>query len=411
MKEKIVLAYSGGLDTTVIIPWLRENYGGDCEIIACCVNVGQCSEHDDATLNQKAIETGANKCVIIDAEEEFITDYIFPMIKSGAVYEGKYLLGTSVARPLIAKKLVDVALSEDATAICHGATGKGNDQIRFELTIKAFAPKIKIIAPWRIWDIKSRDDAMEFLRVRGLKVPMKKEESYSRDQNSWHLSHEGLELESPEVEPNYKTILQLGVSPEDAPDSPEYVELCFEKGVPVKLNGETLPPVKLLRELNQIGGRNGVGIADIVENRVVGMKSRGIYETPGGTILYAAHKELEHLCLDRKTMDFKEVAAQKMAEIIYIGEWFTPLREALSAFADVTQATVTGTVKLKLYKGNVIPAGSKSRYSLYSESLASFTTGDLYDHKDAEGFINLLGLPMTVRALMEMDSREKGGQS
>jgi len=403
--ERIVLAYSGGLDTTVIIPWLRENYG-DCEIIAVCVNVGQCGDDDDV-LKERAIETGANKVVIIDAQEEFISEYLFSMLKCHAVYESRYLLGTSVARPLIAKKLIDVALAENATAICHGATGKGNDQIRFELTFKTFVPNLKIIAPWRIWDIKSRDDAMEFLKKRGLTVPMKKEQSYSRDQNSWHLSHEGLELESPEIEPDYNTILQLSVSPENAPDKAEYVELSFEKGVPVKLNGEKLPPIELLNQLNIIGGRNGIGIVDIVENRVVGMKSRGIYETPGGTILYAAHQQLEQLCLDRKTMDFKDTVAQKMAEIIYIGEWYTPLRRALSAFVDITQETVTGTVKLKLYKGNIIPAGSSSPYSLYSENLASFTTGDLYDHKDAEGFINLLGLPMQVRALMKLNLEEK----
>ena len=402
---KIVLAYSGGLDTTVIIPWLREQYS-DCEIIACSVNVGH-GGYDDDELKAKALTTGADKFVSINAEEEFITDYIFPMLKSRAVYEGKYLLGTSIARPLIAKKLVDVALAENATAICHGATGKGNDQIRFELTIKAFAPKVKIIAPWRIWDIHSRDDAMEFLRKRELEVPMTKEQSYSRDRNLWHLSHEGLELESPETEPDYNSILQISVSPQDAPDTPEYVQIYFEKGIPVKLNNETLPPVQLMRELNKIGGRNGVGIIDIVENRVVGMKSRGIYETPGGTVLYAAHRELEHLCLDRKMLEFKDVVATKMAELIYIGEWFTPLREALSAFTDSTQTTVTGSVKLKLYKGNVIPAGSKSPYSLYSESLASFTTGDLYDHKDAEGFINLLGLPVTVRALMQEENDER----
>ena len=398
------MAYSGGLDTTVIIPWLRENYE-NCEIIAACVDCGQVGDYGE--MEEKAVKSGASKVYVVDVKEEFVTDYIYPMLKANAVYEGKYLLGTSVARPLIAKKLVDIALNEKATAICHGATGKGNDQIRFELTIKAFAPTIKIIAPWRLWDIKSREDAMDFLRKRRMEVPMKKEQSYSRDENIWHLSHEGLELESPETEPDYRHILQLSVPPEDAPDTPEYVEIYFEKGIPLKLNGKTLPPVELLAELNKIGGRNGVGIIDIVENRVVGMKSRGIYETPGGTILYAAHRELEHLCLDRKTLDFKDVAAQKMSELIYIGEWFTPLREALSAFADATQETVTGSVKLKLYKGNIVPAGSKSPYSLYSESLASFSTGDLYDHKDAEGFINLLALPLTVRALMKLNSGEQ----
>ncbi|MCL2677442.1 MAG: argininosuccinate synthase [Clostridiales bacterium] len=397
MSNKIVLAYSGGLDTTVIIPWLKENYQG-CEIIACCVNVGQCRENDG--IEEKALKTGAHKVFVIDAGEEFVTDYVYPMVKANAVYEGKYLLGTSAARPLIAKKLVDIALAEGANAICHGATGKGNDQIRFELTIKAFAPWLKIIAPWRIWDIKSRDEEMAYLQERGLEVPMKKEQSYSRDENLWHLSHEGLELEDPDAEPNYRHLLQLSVAPQDAPETPEYVEIEFEQGVPVKVNGRALPPVALLTALNEIGGRNGVGIADIVENRMVGMKSRGVYETPGGTVLYAAHKELEGLCLDRQTTAFKEAVGQKLAELIYAGEWFTPLREALSAFVDKTQETVTGSARLKLYKGNVIPAGRKSPYSLYSENLASFTTGDLYDHKDAEGFINLLGLPLTVRALM-----------
>ena len=394
---KIVLAYSGGLDTTVIIPWLKETYEG-CEIVACCVDLGQCG--DTAAMEKKALETGADKLVVIHAGEEFITDFIYPMVKSGAVYEGKYLLGTSVARPLIAKKLVDTALAEGADAICHGATGKGNDKIRFELTFKAFAPRLQIIAPWRIWDIKSRDDAMEFLRVRGLEVPMKKEQSYSRDQNLWHLSHEGLELEDPAAEPELRHLLQLSVPPEDAPDRPEYVELAFEKGIPVRLDGETLPPLRLMETLNEIGGRNGVGIADLVENRVVGMKSRGVYETPGGSILYEAHAALERLCLDRKTTAFKEIVAGKMAELIYIGEWFAPLRESLSAFVDHTQETVTGTVRLRLYKGNIMHAGSESPYSLYNEDIASFTTGDFYDHKDAQGFINLLALPLTVRALM-----------
>jgi argininosuccinate synthase len=343
---------------------------------------------------------GADKVFVLDAREEFITDFLFPMLKANAVYEGKYLLGTSAARPLIAKKLVDTALAEGASAICHGATGKGNDQIRFELTIRAFAPEMKIIAPWRIWDIKSRDEEIRFLQERGIELPMKKEQSYSRDDNLWHLSHEGLDLEDPASEPDYKNLLQLSVPPQDAPDRPEYVQLDFEKGLPVKLNGKPMPPVELLAELNKTGGRNGVGIADIVENRVVGMKSRGVYETPGGTILYAAHEILESLCLDRRTASFKDTVRLKTAELIYGGEWFSPLREALAAFVDKTQETVTGTVKLKLYKGNVIPAGSKSPYSLYNEDIASFTTGELYDHKDAEGFIKLLGLPMTVRALM-----------
>ena len=403
MKEKIVLAYSGGLDTTVIIPWLKENYK-NCEVIACCVDVGQCGE--SKTIKEKAIKTGADKIIIINAGEEFVSDYIYPMVKANVVYEGKYLLGTAAARPLIAKKLAEVALAENATAICHGATGKGNDQIRFELAFKAFAPHLKIIAPWRMWKIKSRGDAMQYLKERGIDFPVKKDQSYSRDENIWHLSHEGLELENPETEPDYRHILKLCVSPEDAPDMPEYIELDFDKGLPVKFNGKTLPPVELLDLLNKIGGRNGVGIADMVENRIVGMKSRGIYETPGGSILYFAHRELDALCLDRKTMAFKEIISQKLAELIYGGEWFTPLREALSLFTDKIQETVTGTVGLKLYKGNIIPAGSKSPYSLYSENLASFTTGDLYDHKDAEGFIKLLGLPITVRALM-LNNQEK----
>jgi len=403
MNKKIVLAYSGGLDTTVIIPWLRENYA-ECEIIACCVDVGQGCDYKE--LEEKALKIGADKVFVIDARNEFMTDYIFPMLKARAVYERKYLLGTSVARPLIAKKFVDIALSEGADAICHGATGKGNDQIRFELTIKAFAPWLKIIAPWRLWDIKSREDEMDYLKSRGLPVPMTKEQSYSRDQNLWHLSHEGLELEDPKTEPNYRHILQLTVTPEDAPDKPEYVEIDFEKGVPVKLNGDLLPPVPLIERLNQIGGRNGVGIADIVENRVVGMKSRGVYETPGGTILYAAHQELESLCIDRQTEVFKAGIALELAERIYTGEWFTPLREAMSAFVDKTQEVVTGNVRLKLYKGNIIPAGSSSPYSLHNKEISSFTTGELYDHKDAEGFINLLGLPMTVRALMKEHQKE-----
>ncbi|MCL2226716.1 MAG: argininosuccinate synthase [Oscillospiraceae bacterium] len=400
MSNKIVLAYSGGLDTTVIIPWLRENYEG-CEIIACCVDIGQCGDY--GALQEKALKIGANKVSVIDAKEEFMTDYIFPMLKANAVYEGKYLLGTSVARPLIAKKFVDLALAENADAICHGATGKGNDQIRFELTIKAFTPWIKIIAPWRIWDIKSREDAMEFLEKRGIEVPMTKENSYSRDENLWHLSHEGLELEDPAQEPNYRRLLQLSVPPEDAPDTPEYVELYFEKGIPTRLGEVAMPPVALMEALNKIGGRNGIGIADIVENRVVGMKSRGVYETPGGTILYAAHRELESLCIDRQTEVYKANVGLELAELIYTGEWFSPLREALSAFVDKTQETVTGSVKLKLYKGNVIPAGVESPYSLHNLELSSFATGDLYDHKDAEGFINLLGLPMTVRALMKKE--------
>ena len=404
MVEKLALAYSGGLDTTVIIPWLKENYP-EFEIIACCVDVGQCSDY--AEIEAKAIKTGADKVCVIDARDEFVNDFIFPMVKANAVYEGKYLLGTSAARPLIAKKLVEVALADGATAVCHGATGKGNDQIRFELTIKAFAPWLKIIAPWRIWDINSREEEMEYLAKRGLELPMSKEQSYSRDQNLWHLSHEGLELEDPANEPDYRRLLQLGVTPEDAPDTPEYVTIDFKEGVPTAVDGCALSPSALVYALNEVGGRNGIGIIDIVENRVVGMKSRGVYETPGGAIIYAAHRELENLCLDRQTTSFKATAGQKLAELIYTGEWYTPLREAISAFMDKTQEPVTGSVRLKLYKGNIVPAGSTSAYSLYNQELSSFTTGSLYDHKDAEGFINLLGLPMTVRALMKMSLEGK----
>ena len=402
MSEKIVLAYSGGLDTTAIIPWLKETYPG-CYIIACCIDLGQCGDYTE--FEKKAFKTGADEVCIIDAMGEFITDFLYPMIKANAVYEGKYLLGTSAARPLIAKKLLDVALSHSATSICHGATGKGNDQVRFELTIRSFAPRMNIIAPWRLWDIKSREDAMEYILKHGIDLPTAKEHSYSRDQNIWHLSHEGLELENPALEPEYRRLLQVSVAPEDAPDIPEYVELAFENGVPTKLNNENSDPVAMLKTLNEIGGRNGVGITDLVENRVVGMKSRGVYEAPGGSILYAAHRELENLCLDRQTSSFKTIIGQKLAELIYNGEWFTPLREALSAFIDKTQEPVTGEVRLKLYKGNIVPAGTTSPYSLYNQSISSFTTGDLYDHKDAEGFIKLFGLPVTVRALMKEQSQ------
>lgn len=403
MKEKVILAYSGGLDTTVIIPWLQENY--DYEVIAVCVDVGQGKELDG--LEERALSTGATKLYIEDTTEEFIDEYVIPTMKAGAVYENKYLLGTSMARPVIAKRLVDIALKEGATAICHGATGKGNDQVRFELTIKALAPHIRIIAPWRIWDIQSREDAIEFLEKRNIPVPMKKKDSYSRDRNLWHLSHEGLELESPANEPNYDHLLQMTVKPEDAPDVPTYVELSFEKGCPTHLNGVAKSATQIITELNEIGGKNGVGLIDIVENRVVGMKSRGVYETPGGSILYAAHQELEYLCLDKQTVAYKSTVAIKFAELVYSGEWFTPLREALSAFVDVTQETVTGTVKLKLYKGSITPAGATSPYSLYNESIASFTTGELYNHKDAEGFINLFGLPLKVRALMKENQKNK----
>ena len=406
MKEKIVLAYSGGLDTTVIIPWLKENYN-DAEVIAVCGNVGQGKETEG--LEERALKTGASKLYIEDITEEFITDAIYPCVKANAVYEGKYLLGTSMALPIIAKRLVDIAKKEGATAICHGATGKGNDQVRFELTVKALAPELKIIAPWRLdtWKMSSREDEIAFLEERGMEVPVKKDDSYSRDRNIWHLSHEGLELEDPANEPNYKHILQLGVSPEDAPDTPEYVTLDFEKGICTAVNGEKLSPVALLTKLNEIGGKNGIGIADICENRVVGMKSRGVYETPGGTILYYAHRELEYLCTDKKTQAFNEIASNKFTELVYSGEWYTPLREALSAYFDSVNETVTGQVKLKLYKGNIMPAGSTSPYSLYNESMASFTTGELYNHKDADGFINLFGLPLKVRAMMMQSNKNK----
>lgn len=405
MKEKIVLAYSGGLDTSVIIPWLKEHY--DAEVIAVCGDVGQGKETEG--LEEKALKTGASKLYIADLTEEFITDAIYPCIKANAVYEGKYLLGTSMARPIIAKKLVEIAKKEGATAICHGATGKGNDQVRFELTIKALAPDLKIIAPWRLdtWGMQSREDELAYLEAHGIPFEASHDNSYSRDRNIWHLSHEGLELEDPANEPNYKHLLQLGVSPEDAPDTPEYITLDFEAGVPVAVNGEKLGPVEMLKKLNEIGGKNGIGIADICENRVVGMKSRGVYETPGGTILYYAHRELEYLCTDKKTQAFNEIASNKFTELVYSGEWYTPLREALSAYFDKVNETVTGTVKLKLYKGNLIPAGSTSPYSLYNESMASFTTGELYNHKDADGFINLFGLPLKVRAMMMANQENK----
>lgn len=397
MKKKIILAYSGGLDTTVIIPWLKENY--DYEVIAVCVNVGQKDELEG--LQERAMASGASKLYIEDVTEEFITEYIWPTLKAGAIYEGKYLLGTSMARPVIAKRLIDIALKEGAEAICHGCTGKGNDQVRFELTVKALAPHLKIIAPWRIWDLQSREDEINYCLERNIPCPMTKEESYSRDKNIWHLSHEGLELEDPSKEPLFDSLLKLSVTPEKAPDKPTYIEITFNKGIPTHLNGKELDAITLLETLNELGGKNGIGIADILENRVVGMKSRGIYETPGGTILYYAHEELERMCLDKQTFAYKQIVGIKFAELVYNGEWFTPLREALSAFVDSTQETVSGTVQLKLYKGNIISAGTTSPYSLYNENIASFTTGDLYDHKDAEGFINLFGLPLKVRALMK----------
>ncbi|NLU52594.1 MAG: argininosuccinate synthase [Clostridiaceae bacterium] len=402
-KEKIVLAYSGGLDTSIIIPWLKENY--NAEVIAMAADVGQGEELEP--LREKAIKTGASKIYIEDLTEEFITDYIYPTLKAGAVYEGKYLLGTSFARPIIAKRLVEIAEKEGATAIAHGATGKGNDQVRFELTVKALAPHLKIIAPWRIWDIRSREDAIDYAEARGIPIPVTKKDNYSRDRNIWHLSHEGSELENPANEPLYDRLLQLSVTPEKAPDKATYVEIEFEKGIPVKVDGKALSPVELLKYLNKLGGENGIGIVDIVENRLVGMKSRGVYETPGGAILYAAHKELESITLDRDTAHYKALVSQRFAELVYYGQWFTPLREALSAFVDSTQKYVTGTVKLKLYKGNIIPAGVTSPYSLFSEELCTFGADNVYDHKDAGGFINLFGLPMQVQANMKKKNNIK----
>ncbi|MBQ8541008.1 MAG: argininosuccinate synthase [Clostridia bacterium] len=402
-KEKIVLAYSGGLDTSIIIAWLRENY--DCEVIAVCGDVGQGKETDG--LEERAKKSGASKCYIEDLREEYVRDFIFPTVKAGAVYEGKYLLGTSHARPVIAKRLVEIALAEGATAICHGATGKGNDQVRFELTIKALAPHLRIIAPWRIWDIKSREDAVDYAEAHGIEIPVTKKDLYSRDRNIWHISHEGMDLEDPANEPMFDTLLKLGVSPEKAPDEPTYVTVSYEKGVPVALDGVKMGPVEIVEKLNAIGGANGIGIVDICEDRLVGMKSRGVYETPGGTILQYTHDELEYLCLDRDTQAFKRQAAIKFSELVYDGKWFTPLRQALSAFVDSTQETVTGEVRVKLYKGNISSAGAKSKYSLYNEQIASFgDSKELYNHKDAEGFINLFGLPLKVRAMMLQENGE-----
>ncbi|MBQ7367262.1 MAG: argininosuccinate synthase [Spirochaetaceae bacterium] len=398
-KGKVVLAYSGGLDTTVIIPWLKENY--DYDVIAVCVDVGQ--EDDWRTIKQRALDTGAAACYVVDAREEYITEYIWPAVKANAVYEDRYLLGTSTARPLIGKILVEYARQENAVAICHGATGKGNDQVRFELAIKAFAPDLQVIAAWRDpkWNMDSREAEIKFLEDRGIPVPMKKDQSYSRDENIWHLSHEGLELEQTENEPNYKHMLKLTTVPEEAPDAGEYVTIDFEAGIPVAVNGKKMGALELMTELNKIGGRNGVGLVDICENRFVGMKSRGVYETPGGSILYFAHQMLDHLCLDRDTYHYKQLISHRMSELIYDGKWFTTLMDSLMAFVDKTQETVTGWVKLKLYKGSIRGAGSYSPYSLYNESIASFTTGELYNHQDAQGFITLVGLPLKVRAMME----------
>jgi len=398
--KKVVLAYSGGLDTSVIIPWLKDNYNG-CEVIAVSADVGQGAELEG--LEEKAIRTGASKLYVEDLKEEFVTDFIYPTVKAGAVYEGQYLLGTSFARPIIAKRIVDIALKENADAICHGCTGKGNDQVRFELAIKAFAPDMKIIAPWREWELKSREDEIEYAEARNIPLKINRETNYSKDKNLWHLSHEGMDLEDPKNEPTYQKpgFLEMCVSPEQAPDKATYVKIAFEQGVPTAVDGEKLNPVAMVEKLNELGGANGVGIVDMVENRLVGMKSRGVYETPGGTILYFAHQALETLCLDRDTQHYKEVVANRFAELVYFGQWFTPLREALSAFVDKTQEFVTGEVTLKLYKGNVIPAGIVSPYSLYSEEIATFNEDEVYDQNDSAGFIALFGLPSVVRAKMQ----------
>lgn len=406
MKEKVILAYSGGLDTTAIIPWLKENY--DYDVVCCCIDVGQGNELDG--LEERAKLSGATKLYIEHMTDEFVDDYVVPCVMANAVYENKYLLGTSMARPCIAKRLVEIARKEEATAICHGATGKGNDQVRFELGIKALAPDLKIIAPWRCndtWKMSSREEEIEYCKAHGIDLPFDASHSYSRDRNLWHISHEGLELEDPANAPNYDHLLVLGVSPEKAPEEGETLSLTFEKGVPVALNGKRMKASAIITELNTLGGKHGIGIVDIVENRVVGMKSRGVYETPGGTILLEAHMQLEELILDRATMTVKKEIGNKFADVVYEGKWFTPLREALQAFIESTQQYVTGEVKLKLYKGNIIKQGTTSPYSLYSESLASFTTGELYDHHDAEGFINLFGLSLKVRAMKMAELEEK----
>ena len=407
MKEKVILAYSGGLDTTAIIPWLKENF--DYEVICCCIDCGQGEELDG--LEERAISCGASKLYIEDVIDEFCDEYVVPCVQANAIYENKYLLGTSMARPVIAKRLVEIARKEGATAICHGATGKGNDQIRFELGIKALAPDLKIIAAWRndAWTMNSREEEIEYCKAHGIDLPFSADTSYSRDRNLWHISHEGLELEDPACEPNFDHLLVLGTTPEKAPEEGEYITMTFEAGVPKSVNGKEMKVSDIIRTLNELGGKHGIGIVDIVENRVVGMKSRGVYETPGGTILMEAHQQLEELILDRDTTTMKKVMGNKLADIVYEGKWFTPLREATQAFIESTQKYVTGEVKFKLYKGNIIKAGETSPYSLYNESIASFTTGDLYDHHDAEGFINLFGLSSKVRA-MKMQEVEKNNK-
>ncbi len=398
LEKKVVLAYSGGLDTSIIIPWLKENYN-NCEVIAVSGDVGQGTELDG--LEEKALKTGASKLYIEDLTDEFVDDYVFPTVKAGAIYENRYMLGTSFARPVIAKRIVEIALKEGADAICHGCTGKGNDQVRFELAIKAFAPNMKIIAPWRIWDIKSRDEEIDYAEAHNIPLKINRETNYSKDKNIWHLSHEGLDLEDPANEPMYDKILEMGVTPEKAPDKPTYVTISFDNGVPVAVDGKKMKGSDIVRKLNELGGANGIGLADIVENRLVGMKSRGVYETPGGAILYHAHEVLETLCLDKETAHFKQQIAIKFADLVYNGQWFTPLREALSAFVDSTQQTVTGDVKLKLYKGNITNAGVTSPYSLYDEDIATFAQDDVYDQMDSQGFINLFGLPIKVKAMMD----------
>ena len=395
--KKVVLAYSGGLDTSIIIPWLKENYN-NCEVIAVSADVGQGTELDG--LEEKALKTGASKLYIEDLKEEFIQEYVYPTVQAGAVYENKYLLGTSFARPIIAKRIVEIAKAEGADAICHGCTGKGNDQVRFELTIKAFAPEMTIIAPWREWSIKSREEEIEYAEAHNIPLKINRETNYSKDKNIWHLSHEGLDLEDPANEPQYNHpgFLELGVSPEQAPDEPTYVTIHFEKGKPTAINGKEMNGVEVVTTLNELGGKNGVGLADIVENRLVGMKSRGVYETPGGAILYHAHNKLEELCLDRDTFHYKQQIGLKFAELVYYGQWFTPLREALDAFADSLEKTVTGDVKLKLYKGNMINAGVTSPYTLYDEQTASFGEDEDYNQADATGFINLFGLSIKEHA-------------
>ncbi len=400
--KKVVLAYSGGLDTSIIIAWLKENYG--CEVIAVAGDVGQGDELEG--LEEKALATGASQYYCADCKEEFVNDFIFPAIKANAVYEGKYLLGTSLARPIIAKKLVEIAKKEGADAICHGCTGKGNDQVRFELTIKAFAPELDIIAPWRVWELKSREDEIEYAQARHIPLKINKETNYSKDKNLWHLSHEGLDLENPANEPMYDKILELGVTPEKAPDKPTYITITFEKGIPVALNGEKMNGIDLITALNKIGGENGIGIIDMVENRLVGMKSRGVYETPGGTILYKAHADLEEITIDKETQHFKYQVSQKLADILYNGQWYTPLTKALLAFIDETQKTVNGDVKLKLYKGNIMGAGMTSPDTLYSEQTASFGEDEDYNQMDSQGFINLYGLPIKVKALLDQQRKK-----